>query len=151
MGQVAASIVQLAMPSFEDAFDAPFDAVCWPRRRPASILAAARNRRAQDALSFGFALFGLSSALCGLAPNLPLLIAFRLLQRIGGSMLGANSVVILVAAAGPARRGKALGIMAVAQAVGSASAQRWAVFCSRRWAGARSSGSRSRSPSWARP
>ena len=33
-------------------------------------------------------------------------------------MLGANSVVILVGAAGPERRGKALGIMAAAQAVG---------------------------------
>jgi MFS family permease len=35
-------------------------------------------------------------------------------------MTGTNSVVILVDAAGPARRGKALGIMATAQAVGFA-------------------------------
>ena len=66
----------------------------------------------------GFALFGLFSALRGFAPSLPLLVAFRVLQGVGGSMLGANSVVILVGAAGPARRGKALGIMAAAQAVG---------------------------------
>ena len=37
---------------------------------------------------------------------------------MSGALLGANSVVILVAAAGPARRGNALGIMAAAQAVG---------------------------------
>jgi EmrB/QacA subfamily drug resistance transporter len=66
----------------------------------------------------GFALFGLFSALCGLAPSLPWLIAFRVLQGLSGALLGANSVVILVAAAGPARRGRAMGIFAGAQAVG---------------------------------
>jgi EmrB/QacA subfamily drug resistance transporter len=126
MGQVDASIVQLAMPSFEDVFDAPLDAASWVA--VAYVLAYAAVLPAFARLAeiagrktlylCGFALFGLSSALCGLAPNLPLLIAFRALQGIGGSMLGANSVVILVAAAGPARRGKALGIMAAAQAVG---------------------------------
>ncbi len=126
VGQVDASIVQLAMPSFEDAFDAPLDAVSWVA--VAYVLAFAAVLPAFARLAeiggrktvylCGFALFGLFSALCGLAPSLPLLIAFRVLQGIGGSMLGANSVVILVAAAGPARRGKALGIMAAAQAVG---------------------------------
>jgi EmrB/QacA subfamily drug resistance transporter len=126
MGQVDASIVQLAMPSFEDAFDAPLDAASWVA--VAYVLAYAAVLPAFARLAeiagrktlylCGFALFGLSSALCGFASNLPVLIAFRVLQGIGGSMLGANSVVILVAAAGPARRGKALGTMAAAQAVG---------------------------------
>ncbi len=126
IGQLDASIVQLAMPSFEDAFDAPLDAASWVA--VAYVLAFAAVLPAFARLAeiggrktlylCGFALFGLFSALCGLAPSLPLLIAFRVAQGIGGSMLGANSVVILVAATGPARRGKALGIMAAAQAVG---------------------------------
>ena len=126
IGQLDASIVQLAMPSFEDVFDAPLDAVSWVA--VAYVLAFAAVLPAFARLAeiggrktlylCGFALFGLFSALCGFAPSLPLLVAFRVLQGIGGSMLGANSVVILVAAAGPARRGKALGIMAAAQAVG---------------------------------
>ena len=126
IGQVDASIVQLAMPAFEDAFDAPLEAVSWVA--VAYVLAFAAvlpvfGRLAEIAgrktlYLCGFALFGLFSALCGLAPSLPLLIAFRVLQGISGSILGANSVVILVASAGPARRGKALGIMAAAQAVG---------------------------------
>ena len=126
IAQVDASIVQLAMPSFEDAFDAPLDAVSWIA--VAYVLAFAAVLPAFARLAeiagrktlylCGFALFGLFSALCGLAPNLPLLIAFRVFQGIGGSMLGVNSVVILLAAVGPARRGKALGIMAAAQAVG---------------------------------
>ena len=66
----------------------------------------------------GFALFGIASMLCGLAPDLPLLILFRVLQGISGAMLGANSIVILVAAAGPERRGRAMGVFAAAQAVG---------------------------------
>jgi Major Facilitator Superfamily len=90
----------------------------WPSRpscRP-SRLAEIAGRK--SLYLCGFALFGVFSALCGLAPSLPLLIAVRALQGVSGSLLGANSVVILVASAGPARRGKALGIMAAAQAVG---------------------------------
>src|SRR4029079_12398125 len=66
----------------------------------------------------GFARFGLCLALCGLAPDLPWLIAFRVLQGISGALLGANSVVILVAAAGPERRARAMGLFAAAQAIG---------------------------------
>src|SRR5262249_47983856 len=60
----------------------------------------------------------LGSALCGLAPSLPVLIAFRVVQAIGAALLSANSVAIVVAAAGPAQRGRALGIQSAAQAVG---------------------------------
>ncbi len=41
------------------------------------------------------ALFTLASALCGLAPNLPLLIAFRVLQGIGGGALTPVGTAIL--------------------------------------------------------
>jgi hypothetical protein len=40
----------------------------------------------------GFLLFVLSSALCGLAPSLPVLIAFRVAQGIGAALLSSNSV-----------------------------------------------------------
>src|SRR5207247_5111690 len=66
----------------------------------------------------GFLLFVLSSALCGLAPSLPVLIAFRIAQGIGAALLSSNSVAIVVTAAGPAQRGRALGILSAAQAVG---------------------------------
>jgi EmrB/QacA subfamily drug resistance transporter len=126
IGQVDASIVQLAMPSLEDAFDAPLAEVSWVAVGYVLAFAAVLPVFARLAeiggrktlyLS-GFALFGLFSALCGLAPSLPALVVFRILQGMSGSMIGASSVVLLVAAAGPARRGKALGIMAAAQAVG---------------------------------
>jgi EmrB/QacA subfamily drug resistance transporter len=126
MGQADASIVQLAMPAFEDAFDASLDAVSWVAI--AYVLAYASFLPAFARLAdiagrktlylVGFALFGLASALCALAPDLPSLIGFRVLLGIGGAMLGANSVVIVVAAAGQERRGKALGVQAAAQAIG---------------------------------
>ena len=126
VGQVDASIVQLAMPTFEDAFDASLSTVSWVAVAYVLGYAAALPvfaRLAEIAgrktlYLCGSALFGLWSALCGLAPSLPLLIAFRALQGMSGAMVGANSVVIVVTAAGPARRGKALGVMAAAQAVG---------------------------------
>lgn len=57
-------------------------------------------------------------ALCGTVSNLSLLIALRIVQGIGGALIGANSITILVKAAGPARRGRAMGILAGAQAIG---------------------------------
>src|SRR5262249_24962071 len=62
--------------------------------------------------------FTVGSALCGLAENLPVLIGFRVIQGIGASLLSANAFAIVMAAAGPARRGRALGIQSAAQAVG---------------------------------
>jgi EmrB/QacA subfamily drug resistance transporter len=126
IGQVDASIIQLAMPSLEDAFDAPLHAVSWAAvgyvlafASTLPLFARLAEIGGRKALYLtGFVLFALFSALCGLATSLLTLIVFRLLQGAGGAMLGANSLVILVAAAGPARRGKAIGIMAAAQAVG---------------------------------
>jgi MFS family permease len=109
MGQTDASIVQLAMPSFKDSFDAPLGAVSWVSVGYVLAFAAALPvfaRLAEMAgrktiYLAGFALFGVFSAACALAPGLASLIAFRVLLGIGGAMLGANSVVIIVAAAGP--------------------------------------------------
>jgi len=126
VGQVDASIVQLALPDLEHAFDARLDQVTWvPVAYSLSFAAmlpvyARLAERGGRKLMYilGFALFGLFSALCGLAPSLPWLIAFRVLQGLSGALLGANSIVILVAAAGPTWRGRAVGMFAGAQAVG---------------------------------
>jgi EmrB/QacA subfamily drug resistance transporter len=126
IGQVDASIVQLALPHLELAFGAQLSSVSWVAIGYvlgfASILpvfarlAEMAGRKLMYLLGFG--LFGLASALCGLASGLPWLIAFRVLQGFSGAMLGANSIVILVAAVGPARKSRGLGFFAAAQAVG---------------------------------
>ena len=66
----------------------------------------------------GYALFTAASLMCGWVGHLDLLILFRLVQGVGGALLGANSLTILVKAAGPTRRGRAIGLFAAAQAVG---------------------------------
>ncbi|QGY03151.1 MFS transporter [Methylobacterium mesophilicum SR1.6/6] len=125
-GQIDASIVQLGLPALEQAFDASLDQVSWVAVGYSLAFAAVLPVYARLAeiagrklmYLLGFALFGLFSALCGLAPSLPWLIAFRVLQGMSGALLGANSIVILVAATDQSQRGRAMGLFASAQAIG---------------------------------
>jgi EmrB/QacA subfamily drug resistance transporter len=126
IGQLDASIVQLILPTLEHDFQARLNAVSWvavaytlasASSLPVLARLAAMTGRKLMFLA-GFLLFMLASALCGLAADLTQLIAFRTLQGIGGAMLAANSLVILIKAAGPSRQGRAIGIFAAIQAVG---------------------------------
>ena len=126
IGQVDASIVQLALPALEQQFGAPLSVVTWVAigyqlAFAASLpifarLAEISGRKLMYLL--GFAVFAVASLLCGLATSLPELIGFRILLGLSGATLGANSVVILVKSAGPDRQGDAMGIFAAAQAIG---------------------------------
>jgi DHA2 family multidrug resistance protein len=60
------------------------------------------------------ALFGISSALCGLAPSLPLLIFFRVLQGVGGGGLAPSEQAILADTFEPAKRGQAFALYGLA-------------------------------------
>ena len=58
----------------------------------------------------GFALFVVGSALCGLSPNVYVLVAFRGFQALGAAMLFAASPAILTSNFPPQRRGQVLGL-----------------------------------------
>ncbi len=126
MGQVDASIAQLLLPSLERAFGASLSGVSWVAVAYLLTMAALMPifGRLADMVGHkllyiaGFVIFVVGSALCGFAPSLATLIAARVLQAIGAALLSANSVAIVVAAAGPERRGRAIGIQSAAQAVG---------------------------------
>lgn len=126
MGQVDASIAQLLLPSLERAFGASLSSVSWVAVAYLLTMAALMPifGRLSDLLGHkllytaGFVVFVAGSGLCGFAPNLTILVAARVLQAIGGALLSANSVAIVVAAAGPKERGRGVGIQAAAQAVG---------------------------------
>ena len=60
------------------------------------------------------ALFGISSMLCGLAPSLPLLILFRVLQGAAGGGLQPSEQAILADTFPPAKRGQAFAIYGMA-------------------------------------
>jgi MFS transporter, DHA2 family, multidrug resistance protein len=59
-------------------------------------------------------LFGISSALCGLAPTLPLLIFFRVLQGVGGGGLAPSEQAILADTFPPQKRGQAFALYGLA-------------------------------------
>jgi EmrB/QacA subfamily drug resistance transporter len=126
MGQVDSSITQLVLPRLEVDFDARLSTVSWVAVAYLLTMAGFLPVFGRVADMFGrkllytggFLLFVFGSALCGFAPNLPALIAFRVVQALGAALLSSNSVAIVVTAAGPEERGRALGIMAAAQAVG---------------------------------
>ena len=58
-------------------------------------------------------IFGLSSVLCGLAQSLPMLLAFRVLQGVGGGGLGPSEQAILADTFPPAKRGQAFALYGV--------------------------------------
>jgi len=60
----------------------------------------------------GFTIFITSSALCGWAPSIGALIAFRGLQALGAAMLASNSPAILTKNFPASQRGQALGLQA---------------------------------------
>ncbi len=60
------------------------------------------------------ALFTISSFLCGVAPNLGLLVSFRVLQGLGGGGLGPSEQAILADTFPPAKRGMAFAVYGMA-------------------------------------
>jgi EmrB/QacA subfamily drug resistance transporter len=126
MGQLDASIAQLVLPELEREFQASLSSVSWVAVAYLLTVAALLPvfGRLADIMgrkmlySGGFLVFVAGSAICGFAPSLEVLIAARVLQGVGAVLMQANSVAIIVAAAGGANRGRALGLQAAAQAVG---------------------------------
>ncbi len=128
MGQLDASIVTVALPTLQRTFHASVGAVTWVGLSYLLVLVATVVAVGRFAdmwgrkllYVYGFGLFIIGSALCGLAPGLGALIGFRALQAVGAALLQANSVAIIVLAVPKPSLGKAIGIQGAAQAVGLA-------------------------------
>jgi EmrB/QacA subfamily drug resistance transporter len=126
MGQIDASIVQLALPTLGRVFDCTLESVSWVALAYLLGVAAFMPIFGQLCRIFGrklfyivgFVFFTSASALCGFAPDLLTLVGLRFLQGVGGAMIGANSMALVVEATDKSRRGRALGLYAAAQAVG---------------------------------
>jgi EmrB/QacA subfamily drug resistance transporter len=126
IGQLDASIVQLTLPVLERDFHATLATVSWVAigyllAYAASLPVFARMSEIFGRKAFyitGFAVFAAASVLCGFATDIRILIAYRLLQGIGGGLLGSNSITILTRAVRPEQRGQAMGVYAASQAIG---------------------------------
>lgn len=128
MGQLDASIVTLAFPTFRHSFNASLGSVQWVGQSYLLVVIAlvAPVGRYADMVgrkllyTYGFVFFIVGSALCGAAPGLPALIGFRLVQGLGAAMLQANSVAIIASSVPRRQLGRAIGIQGAAQALGLA-------------------------------
>ena len=128
MGQLDASIVTVALPTLQKTFDASVGAVTWVGLSYLLVLVATVTAVGRFAdmwgrkllYVYGFLIFTVASALCGLAPGLGWLCGFRALQAVGAAMLQANSLAIIVLVVPAASLGRAIGFQGTAQALGLA-------------------------------
>lgn len=128
MGQLDASIVTVALPHIGRDLHAGIGVVEWVALSYLLVLIATvvTVGNLADAVgrkllyTHGFGVFTLSSALCGLAPSLPVLIAARVLQALGAAMLQANSVALIAEALPRRALARGIGIQGTAQALGLA-------------------------------
>jgi EmrB/QacA subfamily drug resistance transporter len=127
MATLDSSIVNISLPSIASYFHVPLSGaiewviIAYLVATAAVLLTAGRladmiGRKA--VWTAGLVLFTTSSALCGAAPSLPLLITMRIFQGLGGALIMAVSPAMLTRAFPAGERGRALGINAVNVALG---------------------------------
>src|SRR4051794_12281929 len=115
------TIVNVALPAIGRDLDAPLSGLQWAIDAYTLVLASlllmagstadriGRRRTFQT----GLVVFSLGSLLCGLAPSLGWLVAFRVLQAIGGSMLNPVAMSIITNVFTDRReRARAIGVWA---------------------------------------
>jgi EmrB/QacA subfamily drug resistance transporter len=113
------TIVNIALPSIRHDLNAPLSGLQWTIDAYTLVLASllmlagstgdriGRKRTFQS----GLVLFTVGSALCGLAPNIGVLVACRMLQAVGGSMLNPVAMSIITNTfTKPAERARAIGV-----------------------------------------
>nr|WP_202891623.1 MFS transporter [Kribbella shirazensis] len=131
------TIVNLALPAIRAEFGAPVAKLQWTIDAYTLVLASllmvsgstADRVGRRRTFQAGLVLFGIGSLLCGVASTIDLLIAFRVLQAIGGSMLNPVAMSIITNTfTDPRERAQAIGVwggvvglsMAVGPVVGGA-------------------------------
>ena len=126
MGQIDASIVQLALPTLGRVFDATLESVSWValglslgcRGVHADLRPALSDLWQEAALHHRLRRVHFRQRALRLRAGSRHFGCLRFLQGVGGAMLGANSLALVVVATDKSRRGEALGVYAAAQAVG---------------------------------
>jgi EmrB/QacA subfamily drug resistance transporter len=113
------TIVNVALPSIGRQFDASLSDLQWTVDAYTLVLASllmfsgsiADRLGRRRVFRFGLVVFTLSSLACSLAPSLAWLVAFRMLQALGGSMLGPVAMsIIRNTFENPRERAQAIGL-----------------------------------------
>lgn len=127
MAAVDANIVTIALPYISRDLSAGYSLLGWVLAGYVLAVAAlvlqsgkmGDNFGKRNVYLIGFTIFGVSSALCGLSQSVYQLIAFRIVQGIGASIMVATGFPLIFASFSPKERGTAVGINSVAWAVGA--------------------------------
>jgi EmrB/QacA subfamily drug resistance transporter len=113
------TIVNVALPAIHRSFQSAFSGLQWTIDAYTLVLASLLMLSGSSAdrlgrkrvFQIGLALFSLGSLLCAVAPNLGTLIAARVLQAIGGSMLNPVAMsIIRNVFVDPRERAQAIGV-----------------------------------------
>ncbi|MBO0852787.1 MAG: DHA2 family efflux MFS transporter permease subunit [Nocardia sp.] len=120
------TVVTVALPTFQHVFHANYATVAWSMTGYTLALAAVIPLTGWAADRFGtkrlyllaLTLFVIGSLLCATAWNIETLIAFRVLQGLGGGMLMPLGMTIMTHAAGPQRVGRVMAILGVPMLLG---------------------------------
>jgi EmrB/QacA subfamily drug resistance transporter len=125
------TVVNVALPTFQAEFGSPgheiaYSHVAWTVTAYTLALATVIPMTGWAADRFGTKrlylmavfLFSLGSALCATAWDINVLIAFRVLQGLGGGMLMPLGMTIMTRAAGPHRMGRLMAILGVPMLLG---------------------------------
>ncbi|RGC64945.1 Multidrug resistance protein stp [Micromonospora sp. MW-13] len=125
---LSTSIANVGLPTMAAAFDASFNEVQWVviaylLAITTVIVGAGRlgdiaGRR--RLLLTGIAVFTLATLLCGLAPNLPFLVAARAVQGVGAACMMALSMAFVGETVPKDRTGSVMGLLGTMSAVGTA-------------------------------
>jgi EmrB/QacA subfamily drug resistance transporter len=126
MSIVDVTVVSVALPTFQQKFDASYATVAWTMTAYTLALATVIPITGWAADRFGtkrlylisLALFVGGSVLCSLAWDIGPLIVFRALQGLGGGMLMPLGMTIMTRAAGPHRVGRVMAVLGVPMLLG---------------------------------
>lgn len=127
MSTLDGGILNIANPSIAEALSISLSAVQWVTNAymlviTASLLMFGRlgDRLGMEKIyTSGFIVFTLGSLLCSLASSLLLLVAFRIVQALGASMMMATGIGIVSNSFPDNERGKALGITGSVVGIGN--------------------------------
>ncbi len=106
-------IVNVALPDIaRDLHQRDLSTLSWVLNAYAIVYAAAlvllgrlsEGRRRENGFLLGVAVFTLASAACGAAPDLAVLVAFRIVQAVGAALLTPTSLSLVLATTAPQRR-----------------------------------------------
>ena len=127
MSAVDITIVVLALPSIAQDLGSGLGPTIWVILSYSLVISSLTTQlgRLGDAFgrgyiyNLGLLIFTLGSLLCGLSINGPMLIASRVVQGIGASMIQANSGAVIADHFGSWERGRAFGYAALGWSVGA--------------------------------